>query len=1054
MCALLLKHNPPPTRGFFAWFNRQVDRVTRGFGHAVEFVIKRMVVAFVLLGVFLYAIWHLFHTLPSSFVPQEDQGYAMVAIIMPQAASLERTQAVAERADAILAKIPGVQTRSLITGYSLVDAGFKTNSATIFITFKDFKERYADIETAKEQNARAILTAFYDQAKHIQEAVVIPIAPPAIPGIGTTGGFEFWIQDTAAGSPVELGNQVQAFLAKARQRPELAGVNTTFNANSQQLRADVDREKAMLLQVPVQDVYSAIQAQFGSLTASQFSQYSRVWWVIVQSDAQFRQTPGDLTRLYTRSNQGKMVPLSAVVSTEWTAGPDLLPHFNGFPAAKVIGNAAAGYSSGQAIATMEELARELPPSYTFAWSGLAFEEKQSGGTSSLAFVFGLLIVFLVLAAQYESWTLPGAVMTAIPFGVLGALAVNHIRGLENDVYFQIGLLVLIGLGAKNAVLRVSRGGGLPQAGLQHHGCHAPGRRAAPAPDHHDLAGLRGRRAAAGAGGGCGGQCAPLHRHRHHRRHDRRDHAGDAVRAAVLLHLRPLGRGPQGQGRSQGERPRPTCPPPARRPEVLRLTAHHLRRTGAGRLHAGPGLQAPARSPRRPPSSTSPRTPPPPPTRRGGTQFQDPVLEQLIDEALKHNTNVQIAAANVEQAAAFLTQTRSQLFPTVGYGAGAQRERTREPAFASLIPNYPNPASAYQAALQASWEIDLWGRIRRQSEAAYANVLATDEARRGVILTLVAQVANSYLQLRGLDAQLDVAKKTLQTYKESVDLFTLQFQYGQVSMMNVAQAQSQYETAAAQIPLIESQIAQTQSSLAVLIGRDPGPILRGKSVYDLQLPQVPAGVPSQLLERRPDLTQAEQQLIAANAQIGAAKALYFPTISLTGAYGNASADLSKLFSGPAKVWSYAGSLAGPIFTLRRGQRPGGAGRKPAERGAAELPAVDPQCLCRRGQRADRQPEAEGAAGRAGQAGGRAAAVQRAGAAAVRRRLHQLQHRAAGRAGAVPGRAEPGVDPRAGVRLGGEHLQGHGRRLGERRPTSAPAARRPRRRRARCRRRCSE
>ena len=296
------------------------------------------------------------------------------------------------------------------------------------------------------------------------------------------------------------------------------------------------------------------------------------------------------------------------------------------------------------------------------------------------------------------------------------------------------------------------------------------------------------------------------------------------------------------------------------------------------------------------------------------QFQDPVLDQLIAEALAHNTNVQIAAANVEQAAAVLTQTRSQLFPQLGYGAGAQRERTREPAFASLIPNYPNPASAYQAALQASWEIDLWGRIRRQSEAAYANVLATDEARRGVILTLVANVANGYLQLRGLDQQLEVAKKTLQTYKESVDLFQLQFQYGQVSMMNVAQAQSQYETAAAQIPLIESQIAQTQNSLAVLIGRDPGPIARGKSVYELKLPQVPQGVPSQLLERRPDLLQSEQQLIAANAQIGAAKALYFPTISLTGAYGNASADLSKLFSGPAKVWSYAGSAVGPIFSF--------------------------------------------------------------------------------------------------------------------------------------------
>jgi len=296
------------------------------------------------------------------------------------------------------------------------------------------------------------------------------------------------------------------------------------------------------------------------------------------------------------------------------------------------------------------------------------------------------------------------------------------------------------------------------------------------------------------------------------------------------------------------------------------------------------------------------------------QFGDPVLDQLITEALAHNTNIQIAAANVEQSAAVLTQTRSQFFPSVGYGVNAQRQRSVEPAFAAQLPNYPNPTSAYQALLSASWEVDLWGRIRRQSEAAYANVLATDEARRGVVLSLVAQVAGSYLQLRGLDEQLVVAKRTLQTYRESVDLFQLQFQYGQVSLMNVAQAQSQYESAAAQIPLLESQIAQTQNSLAVLIGRDPGPILRGKSVDDLVLPKVPAGVPSQLLERRPDLLQAEQQLIAANAQIGAAKALYFPTISLTGAFGSASGDLSKLFSGPARVWNYAGSVAGPIFTF--------------------------------------------------------------------------------------------------------------------------------------------
>ena len=297
------------------------------------------------------------------------------------------------------------------------------------------------------------------------------------------------------------------------------------------------------------------------------------------------------------------------------------------------------------------------------------------------------------------------------------------------------------------------------------------------------------------------------------------------------------------------------------------------------------------------------------------QFGDPVLDALIAEALANNLNIKVAVANVEQAAGVFTQTRSQLFPQVGYSASAERSRTTEAGSnAALSKLIPNPTTAYQAVLTASWEIDLWGRIRRLSEAARANLLASDEARRGVILSLVSSVASDYVQLRGLDEQLAISKQTLGAYGESVKLFQLQFKYGQVSQMNVAQAQSQYETAAAQIPQIESQIAQLETSLSILLGRNPGPIPRGKSIYDLKLPSVPGGLPSQLLERRPDLVQSEQELVAANAQIGAAKALYFPTISLTGAFGGASADLSKLFSGPARVWSYAGQAVGPIFTF--------------------------------------------------------------------------------------------------------------------------------------------
>ncbi|MBF0282237.1 MAG: multidrug efflux RND transporter permease subunit [Zetaproteobacteria bacterium] len=456
MCALILKSGSAPQRGFFAWFNRRVDGLTRGFGHAVELMIKRSVIALVLFAGFIWSIYHLFSIVPTSFVPNEDQGYVMAAIIMPEGASMDRTQAVADRVDAVFKDIPGVETRAMITGYSLLDSGFKTNAGTFFVTLKDFDARYESIATAKVENARAILMDFYAQVGEWKEARVLPVAPPPIPGIGSNGGFEFWIQDTGSGDPAKLDEVTQAFLEKAKSNPALMRLYTTFHANTQQLRVTVDREKAILLGVSVDDVYTAIQAQFGSLTASQFNQYSRVWWVVLQADAKYRQNPDDLTRIYVRSQHGQMIPLSVLVTTQWVSGPDLMPHFNGFSAAKINGSPNHGYSSGDAIAAMEATAKEvLPSGYTFAWSGLAVEEKQSGGTSTIAFAFGLIIVFLVLAAQYESWILPGVVMAAVPFGILGALATNWMRGLENDVYFQIGLLVLIGLGAKNAVLRVS-----------------------------------------------------------------------------------------------------------------------------------------------------------------------------------------------------------------------------------------------------------------------------------------------------------------------------------------------------------------------------------------------------------------------------------------------------------------------------------------------------------------------------------------------------------------------------------------------------------------------
>lgn len=299
-------------------------------------------------------------------------------------------------------------------------------------------------------------------------------------------------------------------------------------------------------------------------------------------------------------------------------------------------------------------------------------------------------------------------------------------------------------------------------------------------------------------------------------------------------------------------------------------------------------------------------------------FGDEVLNDYISEALANNKDVKIAAANIENALGVLIQIQSPLFPQIGYDASVIRTRTSESLASFQLPaalpiSIPNPTTTWQAVFNGSWEIDLWGRTRRSIESAQAGVFASVEARRGIILSLVSAVANTYFQLRSYDEQLLISIETLHSYGLSVQYFEAQFKYGQTSQMTVVQAKTQYEIAAAKIPQIKAQIAQTEYALCVLLGSNPKAIRRGLSIRTFKMPPVPADLPSELLCQRPDILQAEQALIAANAQIGAAKALYFPSLSLTGYFGAASEHLHELFTGPSKIWNFTGSIIGPIFT---------------------------------------------------------------------------------------------------------------------------------------------
>ncbi|CAE6850478.1 Efflux pump membrane transporter BepE [Paraburkholderia nemoris] len=452
LAALLLKPVHHEKRGFFRWFDNAFGRITTGYSNLVKLVIKRFAVALLLFAGMIALAVVMMRTIPTSFLPPEDQGYLLGAVIMPDAASLDRTGEVSQHVTDYFMKQPAVSSVTIVDGFSLLDSQNKNNAGAFFIGFKSFDERYK-FANIKTQNARAVLIDAYENLSKVKEGIILPVNPPSIPGLGTTGGTEMWIQAQGDATIAQLAQVVDDFVTKAKTRPELARVTSTFNASSQQLLVDVDRDRSETLGVPIEEVYSAMQTMFGSLYVSQFNRSSRLWQVILQAEPSYRLTPQDLDQIFVRSKTGSMVPLKAVVTSRFVTGPDLVTRFNNFPAVKVTANAAPGYSSGQVIAALDEVAQQvLPDDYGVGWSGEAYEAKQAGGTSGLVFVFGLVMVFLILAAQYEKWSLPFGVLLAVPFALFGALLAILLRGLQNDVYFQIGLTMLIALAAKNAIL--------------------------------------------------------------------------------------------------------------------------------------------------------------------------------------------------------------------------------------------------------------------------------------------------------------------------------------------------------------------------------------------------------------------------------------------------------------------------------------------------------------------------------------------------------------------------------------------------------------------------
>lgn len=910
LCAIILRspHDKKPSNNFldrfFKGFNNVYNRISGGYKGLLSKIAGRRIITLLGLVIMFIATWGSAAILPSGFIPTEDQGMIYVAVTTPPGATVDRTEAVLNEVDKISRELEMVETVSILAGYSIVTEVSGASYGMGMINLKAWDERNESVDD--------VMKILREKTAHIADAEIEFFPPPTVPGFGNSSGFELRLLDRSGNEDLNQTNEVvNEFISKLEQDEVIESASTTFDVNFPQYMLKIDYDQAAKKGISVENSMNTLQTLLGSLYATNFIRYGQMYKVMVQSDAFARQRPEDVLNLYVKTEEGEMVPYSSFMTMERVYGPEQITRYNMFTSAMITGQAAPGFSSGQAIEAVERISAELPQGYAIEWSGMTREQKISGNQAAYIFLLCLVFVYLLLAAQYESFLLPLPVLLCLPAGLFGAFLFLKVFGLENNIYAQVSLVMLIGLLGKNAILIVEYANLKRKQGMDVLTASIEGAVARLRPilmtSFAFAAGLIPLMLANGAGAignrtigsaAVGGMVI-----------------GTIIGVIVIPGLVVLF--------SKREKKKKIKQAAVAVAVLLFITSCSVPKATV-REDISPTLNGQADQVMNDSSSVG--------SLAWRDVFTDAQLISLIDSALINNLDVRQAIHRIEMAQANFKFRKSALYPSLDAAVeGGLRKygHYTESGIGNYDSNFsenlnddekiPEPfIPDYFVGVRSSWELDLWGKLRNRREAAFLNLMSESELKRLIETELISSIASAYYELMSLDEKIQVYDENIKLHERALEIIEAQKEAGRADELAVQQFKSLLSQSKANRAHAAQEILAYEHQINSLLGRVYQPIARNSNGIgnNLLFQDLTVGNLDELLNNRLDIRKAGMDLQAGFHEMESTRLAFLPTVAISPYLGLQSFSFDKLFSLDKSVtYGLFGGITMPIFRQR-------------------------------------------------------------------------------------------------------------------------------------------